>query len=141
MIKDDFESQLERMSLKPLPASWREAILRGAQRANTPAEPTQAPGDARFRWRELLWPHPQAWAGLAAVWVIILVFHVSSRPSAGALSPMTEIARQHTQRALKEEQRLLSEWLFHAPVPVAEPPKSAPPGTHGVIEKPSVNAV
>ena len=66
MNPDDFENQLRRTTFRPAPEAWRGEILRAA-RAAAPAKT-----EPRGWWRELLWPCPRAWAGLAAAWVVIL---------------------------------------------------------------------
>ena len=61
-------------------------------------------------WRELLWPSPQAWAGLAAMWVVMLGVTFATREPA----PMTE-ARQapatsdQMRRLLQEQRQMLAE--------------------------------
>lgn len=66
MNPDDFEKQLRRTPIRPAPEAWRGEILKAA-RAAAPAKT-----EPRVWWRELLWPCPRAWAGLAAAWVVIL---------------------------------------------------------------------
>jgi len=65
----------------------------------------------RMSWlREMLWPCPQAWAGLAAVWIVILAANFATHEPA----PVTE-ARQATpaspemRRMLREQRQILAE--------------------------------
>jgi hypothetical protein len=87
---DPFEQRLSDEPLRQIPGAWREEIL-GAAAAHRPAEPLPEPGYAlvRLRLRELLWPCPRAWAGLAAVWVAILAVNFATSVPA----PESEIRR------------------------------------------------
>jgi hypothetical protein len=81
MNPDDFERQLQRQSFRPAPVEWRKEILAaaaGAATAQPPPKPTLLCA-LNARLSSLLWPCPQAWAGLAALWVVILAVNLSSR--------------------------------------------------------------
>jgi hypothetical protein len=120
MKPDEFEQQLQKRPMRPLPAEWRAGILKSAQAA---APPRLSVPDARpARWlRELLWPCPQVWAGLAAVWLIILTINALS--SGRGKSP--EMAARETapflemREALAEKRRLFAE-LVGSPVKPTE---------------------
>src|SRR6185503_16798594 len=71
MKPHDFEKQLQRQPLRAAPGEWREEILQASLASVSPHASRLAP-DALPWWREWLWPSPQAWAGLAAVWLVIL---------------------------------------------------------------------
>lgn len=67
----------------------------------------------RAWWRELLWPCPQAWAGLAAIWLLALIISAASslpaRPSevaARVLPPSPEV-----REAVAERRRLFAELI------------------------------
>jgi len=75
---DDFEEKLRRQPMREVPKQWREEILSAAS-----ARPDLT---ATKWWHEWLWPCPQAWAGLAVVWLAILALSLtghgnSSHPS------------------------------------------------------------
>lgn len=79
-------------------------------------------------WQELIWPCRRTWAGLAAVWVAILVFNAvqaergpttiaSTAPSLGAMS-----------MAFAEQQELLTELIGPPPTDArTEPPQRPNP--------------
>jgi hypothetical protein len=68
---DEFEQFLKKQSLRGMPPAWRAGIL----------PPVAQPKAVRPSWwREWLWPSPAAWAGLACVWVVILMLNVATRP-------------------------------------------------------------
>src|SRR5438105_4053189 len=77
MNPDDFEKQLERQPIRTVPAEWRAGILQAASESSVP-QPSTTNSQPVSWWRELFWPCPQAWAGLAAAWVVILVIHFAS---------------------------------------------------------------
>ena len=119
MKPDDFESQLQRQTLKPLPAAWRAEILQAAQQA------AARPSHPATGWSAWIWPCPQAWAGLAAVWLVILTLNL-----AAGWKPFRGLAREPADRmelnwlALLEQQRRLTQLLDpSAPLPIAAPPQ------------------
>jgi hypothetical protein len=94
MNPDPIEQALSRQPLRPPPARWRAEILATARAAAVGlpnaslscVDPASAPvpnGAWRTWLREWLWPTPSAWAGLAGVWLVIIVLRVAA-PS-GAL--------------------------------------------------------
>ncbi|HEY1173258.1 MAG TPA: hypothetical protein VGH19_17955 [Verrucomicrobiae bacterium] len=120
MKPDDFESQLQRQPLRGLPSEWRSEILSAAREALV-AEPVK-PAVTTSWWRELLWPCPQAWAGLAAVWVVILGLNwVNNRPSEGQTMMARRELTPEERMAFIEQQRLLAS-LLEAQVVVNPPP-------------------
>lgn len=61
--------------------------------------------------RDLLWPHPKAWAGLAVVWILILAVDFSVRDQTPmtaekSLPPSPEVVAE-----LKQQQRMLAELI------------------------------
>jgi hypothetical protein len=125
MKPDELERRLERQPFREIPAGWREEIL-GAAHAACPGTPSAARhGSRALWWRELLWPCPQAWAGLAAVWAVILFLNAASRePVRAVRTPRTTPGREALM-AWKERERMLAE-LAGPPEP-AEPPKPLAP--------------
>src|SRR5438128_12321321 len=118
MNTDDFEERLQRQSLRPIPREWRREILDAARRAGDPqlstlrSKATAEDGltinpQRTSWWRELLWPCPQAWAGLAVVWVVILALNGATRePGQVARTQGPPTAREMLM-ALQERQRLV----------------------------------
>ncbi|MCD6049861.1 MAG: hypothetical protein K0Q55_1264 [Verrucomicrobia bacterium] len=121
MKPDDFESQLQRQPLRGLPAVWRAEILSAAQEAVAQAEPVKPLVPVSW-WRELLWPCPQAWAGLAAVWVVIFGLNwANNRPAEGQTLMARRELTPEERMAFIEQQRLLAS-LLEAQVVVSPPP-------------------
>jgi hypothetical protein len=120
MNSDDFEKKLERQPMRAVPAEWRARILREARRIGTPQ-----PTPAATWWRELLWPRPLAWAGLAAAWVVIAVFHAAT-PAAPVVA-WQAMAPQEMIRHFAEQRRELTA-LLSSSGETAAPQQPKPPG-------------
>ncbi len=116
MKPDDFEAQLRRQSLRPIPVEWRDGILQKAQAAS----------DARLSswWRELLWPCPQAWAGVAAAWCLVLGLHLASRTPEGKTSGAIAEPSPQMLMALREQRQMLAELI--EPLPTLPPRRREP---------------
>ena len=94
-------------------------VLRGGDVVEVLTSPPSEPHvQSHEWWRELLWPCPQAWAGLVTLWLLILGLHLmagtdsrpSGQPTVAAISP-------EWWAVLAEQRRLLAELL-----PPPEPP-------------------
>ena len=130
---EQFEQRLRRQSLKKIPGEWRAEILsavRGDQitRHASPAISASWFSTLNSRLSTLLWPHPKAWAGLAAVWVGILVLNLSQRdPSPVAVEkfspPPPEIMAE-----LRQQKLLFAELMGSPETPEADRRKNVPPG-------------
>ena len=71
---DAFEQQLRRQSPAPPPANWREEVLAEARLASPSGSRETGPTLIALL-REWLWPHPAAWASLAAIWLVLISVH------------------------------------------------------------------
>jgi len=125
MKPDEFERRLERQPLREIPAGWREEIL-GTAHAACPGSRRAPHYRSRVPWwRELLWPCPQAWAGLTAVWAVTLFLNAVSREPVQVVTTPRRPPGRDVLRAWKERERMLAE-LASLPGP-AEPPKPFAP--------------
>ena len=79
---NDFERKLSQQPFRTPPADWRAAIFGAAEE-----EVIQR---ATWTWRDWLWPSPQAWAALAAVWLIFAAFSFGFGGSAAPKSPVMQ---------------------------------------------------
>ena len=125
---DPFEQRLKRQPLRQAPADWREEILTMAREAQPLRQTATVQGDSLFsvlnrRLASLLWPHPVAWGGLAAVWVLIFAAHFSIEDKAPvmaekALPPSPEVVAE-----LRQQQRMLAELIGVSDASDADRPK------------------
>jgi hypothetical protein len=135
MNTDDFEKRLQSQSMRPIPHEWRGEILDAARRAGDHQISTSNPQTTSW-WRELLWPCPQAWAGLAAAWVLILALNAVTRePVQVATARSTPPARE-VLMALKERRRLLME--LAGPSVQVEPQKPLAPKPRSELSRRTV---
>src|ERR1035437_6287113 len=144
MNTDDFEKQLQRQPLRQMPGEWRDEILSTAQQASSPQPASRITHHAsrithplppspsllstiHHQLSTLLWPHPVAWAGLAAVWVAILGINLTTRDASTAVAKHALPVSPQVFLAFQEQERLLTELLGTRETPVDEKPKPAPP--------------
>ena len=122
MKPDEFENQLRSRPFRPAPNEWRAEIL-GAARASEQGVATRLPLEGLPWWRAWLWPGPQAWAGLAAVWIIILALNMtgSSRSSDMAKQANSVQAEASLSTQRRELARLLDNFNEPAPTPKVTP--------------------
>jgi hypothetical protein len=110
-MNDDFEKRLQRQSLRKIPSDWREQIL---QAASSSQSSTLDPRPSFFS--TLLWPHPKAWAGLAALWVVIAIAHFVANDTTVQVAKKYQPPTPESLVILQQQQRLLAE-LVGPPAP------------------------
>ena len=121
MKPDDFEHKLQRQPLKAIPAEWRGEILTAADEVGTARRAVRGRlGEASLpNWfstlnaqlSTLLWPHPKAWAGLAAIWILILAVNFSMRDQSQVLAEKSSPPSPEVIVELRQQQRLLAELI------------------------------
>jgi hypothetical protein len=133
MKMEDFEKRLQRQPLRPVPGEWRQQILSAARQASLPQHATRntqhAPAPRSLfstlhhQLSTLLWPHPAAWAGLAAIWLMILGVNLTTQDASQAVAKHDSPVSPQVFMAFQEQERLLSELIGPSDTPVAERPK------------------
>ncbi len=115
-----FEARLRRQSLKPIPGDWRTEILQASRQAAMPenrrsvtAPPTKSDWLATLNQKlsTLFWPHPKAWAGLAAVWILILAVNFSTRDKAPVMAEKVSPPSPEVVAELKKQRQLFAELI------------------------------
>ena len=118
-MNTDFENRLQNLPLREPPHAWRSELFTDAQPASVPC-----PISRLSAW---LWPHPRAWAGLGAAWLVILGLNLA----AGKNPAQTDNAPAHFSsqalRDLRQQQRILARIIAPSPILDAEPPEPADP--------------
>jgi len=147
-MNSEFEKRLQGQPMREIPADWRARILEAAspsevgmarravhrglspERSPRRGDPTfakPAVADALPWWRQWLWPCPQAWAGLAAAWVVILVMNLAMGKDPMRTANATVALSRQELRELRQQQQTLAELIFSGETVEAEPPKEGPP--------------
>ncbi|HXB60544.1 MAG TPA: hypothetical protein VNU95_13310 [Candidatus Acidoferrales bacterium] len=125
---EQFEQRLKRRPLRQAPAEWRDGILAAASEAQRLKNPPPITGRSFLsmlyeRLASVLWPHPVAWGGLAAVWMLIFAVHLSIRDDAPALAEKIVPQSPEVIAQLQQQHRLLAELLGPNDLPEADRPK------------------
>lgn len=135
MKPDEFEQQLRNQPLRPVPPEWRAEIIDTARRASRRQAAAPVRQSAPW-WREWLWPSPQAWAGLAAVWLFLLGLHFTGPADSASSTVQTQSPTPEIRMALAA-QRLEMTRLLDGPVESTPPSKPAVPGPRSERTTPS----
>ena len=119
MNPDSLEQKLRRQPLRQVPAEWREEILAAASSASCPSFLSAL----NHQLSTLLWPSPVAWAGLAAIWILIFAVDFSTRDNSPVVAksapPSPEVIVE-----LKQQQRMLAELMGPRETRVTGPSKT-----------------
>jgi hypothetical protein len=123
---DQFEKRLQRQPLREIPSAWRKEILSAAERAAASRHSSPVTRSSPW-WRELFWPCPEAWAGLAAAWLVILGAGYATRESSTMTSRQTPPPSPQVRELLKQQGQLLAELVGRMEEPDADRPKRLAP--------------
>lgn len=136
------EDRLAQVPRSGLPSDLRAACLAQARSATAHATAPAAPTPRRRAgpWSAWLWPHPAAWAGLAAAWCAILALRglapvpINLLAATGPSSPLVldpDVTRQLVlQREAREES--LRPLLPPEPRDIDRPRNPTPPSTNRI---------
>jgi hypothetical protein len=113
---NEFEQKLSRQSLKQIPAEWRAEILAASRNARTTHPSSLVTRHSFFstlnhQLSTLLWPHPKAWAGLAAIWILIFAVNFSIRDKSPIIAEKVSPPSPEMVVELKQQQRLFAELI------------------------------
>jgi len=126
---EQFEQRLSRQPVREIPGEWRAEILSAARAAQAvPANLRPAPRDSflstiNHQLSTLLWPHPKAWAGLAAVWVCVGAFNLATQDKAPRIAEKSAPPSPAVMVELKKQQRLFAELVGNYETAEADRPR------------------
>ena len=131
-MDSEFEKKLRRQPVKEIPSAWRAEILAAARAEQSIHHPSSVirPGwlsTLNSQLSTLLWPHPRAWAGLAAVWVCILALNFSTRDKSVMVAEKSSPPSPEVIVELRKQQRLFAELMEPREAPVADRAKTDVP--------------
>src|SRR5579872_3635724 len=107
MKPDDFEQKLQHQALRQIPAEWRSQILDAATSCHVSRVTRHSFfSTLNHQLSTILWPHPKAWAGLAAVWILIFAVDFSIRDKSPVLAEKSAPPSPEVVAELKQQQRL-----------------------------------
>lgn len=86
----------------------------------------RAVGVLRKAWLELIWPSRRAWAGMAALWLVVLAANLEMKATSTTAPAVQSAHTRELVRAFEEQQRLLAELLLPVNPPSAAPARSDP---------------
>jgi hypothetical protein len=95
-------------------------------RAKLVAQIGQPAAPKNGMWREWLWPCPQAWAGLAAAWLIILGMHLATGNTLPRVAAAPHALSRQELLELRQQQQMLANLISPNPNGEPEPPKRLP---------------
>ena len=110
MNPDEFENILSRQPLRRAPAEWREEILAAARPSSFGSRPSRL-STLRAQLSAILWPHPKAWAGLAAIWVLTIALQYDARDPAQARPEPLRATPLQIAAVLRSQKELLTDLL------------------------------
>jgi hypothetical protein len=113
---EQFERRLSQQPLRHVPREWRGEILAAARDEQASRHPSPATRHSllstiNHQLSTLLWPHPKAWAGLAAVWIFIFAVNFSMRDPSPRIAEKVEPPSPEAVAELKQQQRLFAELI------------------------------
>ena len=129
---NEFEQRLQRQPLREIPGEWRADILAAVQGAQASRHPSPVTCDSwlstiNHQLSTIFWPHPKAWAGLAAVWIFIFVVNFSMRDPSPRITEKSAPPSPEVVAELRQQKLLFAELIGPVETHFADRQKSFQP--------------
>jgi hypothetical protein len=127
MNMENFEQRLSRQPMRKIPGEWRARILVAADvNRREGVRAFRSATTIRLHLREFFWPHPKAWAGLAAIWIFIFAVNFSMRDKTPDVAEKVLPPSPEMVAELRQQKILFAELIGSGDAREAEPPKFFP---------------
>ena len=120
---DDFEKRIQRQPLRQIPNEWRAEILAAAKPVARLAPHASFLSTLNHQLSTILWPHPKAWAGLAAVWIAIFALNLSTRGDSQIVARKSAPSSPEVVAELRQQKLLFAQLIGSGDAREAEPPR------------------
>jgi hypothetical protein len=119
---EQFERRLSRQPLRKIPGEWRGEILGVCRESKVESRAQEQfwPSTIVARLSTIFWPHPKAWAALAAIWIFIFVVNFSMRDTSPRIAEKSAPPSPEVIVELKKERLLFAEWMGSRETPDAD---------------------
>ena len=128
---EQFERRLSRQPLRKIPGEWRGEIFAAAvgrgSKVESRGQESRWPSTLAARLSTIFWPHPKAWAGLAAVWIFIFALNFSLRDKTPMIAEKVSPPSPEVVAELKQQQRMFVELIGSRDIYDADRSKSYAP--------------
>ncbi len=131
MNTDEFEQRLSRQPLQEIPHEWRGEILAAAKRKVRSRPRASFLSTINSQLSTIFWPHPKAWAGLAAIWIFIIAVNFSVRDPSPRIAEQSAPPSPEMLVELRQQQLLLAELIGSRDLPAADRPRNFAPKPSG----------
>jgi hypothetical protein len=123
---ENFEQKLRRQSLRQIPGGWRAEILVAAGENRRKTREFSFAAAVASGLRQIFWPAPAAWAGLAVVWIFIFALNFSIRDKTPQVAEKVSPPSPEVIAELRQQKLLFAQLIGSSDAREAEPPKFFP---------------
>ena len=117
---EQFEKRLSRQPLRKIPGEWRAEILVATQSVARPRLRASFLSTFNQQLSTFIWPHPKAWAALAAIWIFIFAVNFFMRDNSPRIAEKSAPPSPEVIVELKKEQLLYAELIGPRETPDAD---------------------
>jgi hypothetical protein len=120
---EQFERRLSHQPMRQVPRELRAEILSATKHVSRPASHASFFSTLNHQLSTLFWPHPKAWAALAAVWIFIFALNFSMRDKLPMVAEKVSPPSPEVVAELRQQKLLFAQLIGSSD---AEPPKFFP---------------